>query len=126
MYPVTSPAVETGSRTALGEGYFLTKKGMDFFERCLAAFGHTDAKRAHVHQVEDLTGLPPAFVATAGFDPLKDEGKSYAERLKSAGVDATHKEYPAFIHGFYNMDAVSPAAGAAVDEAAGIIRKALA
>ena len=125
MYPVTSPEVETGSRTALGEGYFLTKKGMDFFERCLAAFGHKDANRAFVHRAEDLTGLPPAFVATAGFDPLKDEGKSYAERLKAAGVDATHKEYPAFIHGFYNMDAVSPAAGAAVDEAAGIIRKAL-
>ena len=125
MYPVTSPEVETGSRTSLGEGYFLTKKTMDFFEGALAAFGHKDENRALVHRVEDLKGLPPAFVATAGFDPLKDEGKSYAERLKAAGVDATHKEYPAFIHGFYNMDAVSPAAGAAIDEAAGILRKAL-
>jgi len=108
MYPVTSPETESPSRTSLGEGYFLTKRTMDFFEGALAAFGHKDEKRAFVHRVDDLSGLPPAFVATAGFDPLKDEGRSYAERLKAAGVDATHKEYPA------------------IDEAAGILRKALA
>ena len=56
---------------------------------------------------EDLSNLPPAFVFTAEYDPLKDEGKAYAKRLKEAGNQVKFTEYPNVIHGFINMPKIS-------------------
>ncbi|MEO1655259.1 MAG: alpha/beta hydrolase fold domain-containing protein, partial [Bacteroidota bacterium] len=52
---------------------------------------------------DDLSGLPPALVLTAEFDPLIDEGKKYAERLEAAGVKVTYQEYKGMVHGFFQM-----------------------
>jgi len=78
----------------------------------------------HFGLVEHLSGLPSALVITAGFDPLKDEGKAYADRLSASGVDVTYKEYPDMIHGFFNMTALSPDAKEAVVDAAKALKAA--
>jgi len=72
----------------------------------------------------DHTGLPRAYIVTAGFDPLKDEGKAYADKLNHAGVAAVYIDYPSMIHGFFGMSAVLPQARQAIADAAAALRKA--
>ncbi len=72
-----------------------------------------------------MAGVAPALVVTAGFDPLKDEGRDYAERLKSAGVEAKHVEHPSLVHDFFVMAGVSPKVELAVGEAAAYLRGAI-
>ena len=108
LYPATAMEQDTQSRKDLATGYVLTAEVMTWFAGHFAAIGHPDARRAEPAHVEDLSGLPPALVVTAGFDPLKDEGKAYAERMAAAGVKAQHIEYPSFVHDFYIMASVSP------------------
>ena len=68
--------------------------------------------------IDDLSGMPPAYVATAGYDPLVDEGKAYAERLVEAGVPVTYKCYKGMIHGFITMGKVINEANFAIAEIA--------
>jgi acetyl esterase len=72
----------------------------------------------------DVAGLPRAYVVTAGFDPLKDEGKAYADKLNRAGVAAVHVDYPGMVHGFFNMSAVVPTSRTAIADAAKALRQA--
>jgi len=72
-----------------------------------------------------LEGLPPAYVVTAGYDPLWDEGDAYARRLKQAGVETTMRHYPGQIHGFFTLGAQLPTADQAVTETAEYVRSAL-
>jgi acetyl esterase len=73
----------------------------------------------------DLAGLPPAYVTTAGFDPLRDEGEAYAEKLKQVGINVTLRRHPGLIHSFANLSALSPVALGAMHEVAGAIRTGL-
>jgi len=123
LYPGIWPQSETQSRKDL-DGPVLTRAALEWFDKMLAALGHAEAHRAMLG-ARDLAGAPPALVVTAGFDPLKDEGRDYAERLKAAGVPATHVEYPALVHDFYIMPDVSKAVAEAAAETAGALKAAL-
>ena len=72
----------------------------------------TDADRldpkASPMRAKDLAGQPPTMVVTAGFDPLRDEGLAYAERLRAAGVDVVYREYPGQIHAFVSLTKAIP------------------
>ncbi len=117
LYPVVDFAADGPypSRVENGEGYFLTADDSAWFHQNYISddFDDTD-RRASVIKVEDLSGLPPAVVATAEFDPLRDEGEAYAERLREAGVEVVLHRFDGMIHGFYGMGALSPAAAVAV------------
>lgn len=72
--------------------------------------------RASPARAQNLAGLPPAYVLTAGADPLRDEGDEYAARLEQAGVSVTTKHYPGQFHGFFTMGKLLQQANVAVGE----------
>jgi acetyl esterase/lipase len=123
LYPGIWPQEETQSRKDL-DGPVLTRAALEWFDKCLAAIGHPHAHRAMLGRA-DLTGATPALVVTAGFDPLKDEGRDFAARLNAAGVAAAHVEYPSLIHDFYIMHDVSPAVGKVAAETAAALKAAI-
>lgn len=108
-YPVTDyHSPPTASYLANAESYSLTRNAMIRF---WADYVISPEQAAHPHasplRATDLSGLPPALVMTAEFDPLRDEGDAYAERLAAAGVPVTHRRYDGLIHGFLRMSLVS-------------------
>jgi acetyl esterase len=127
IYPITDAIGGQRSRDLFASGFLLTRADMDWFERHYLPPGvdHADS-RVSVLRAGDLSGLPPAYVATAGFDPLRDEGEAYAARMREAGVAVTQRRHPGLVHGFANMTAVSRAAHAAMLELAGAVRAGLA
>ena len=124
LYPGIWPETETASRQAL-DGPILTKAALAWFDKSLAAAGHPQEGRAFLGKVKLTGGLPPALVVTAGFDPLKDEGRDYAARLTAAGNSAAHVEYAGLVHDFYVMPDVSPAVHEAVKETAAALKAAV-
>jgi acetyl esterase len=64
----------------------------------------------------DLTGLPPAVIATAGHDPLHDEGEALARLIAAGGADVRHRPHPGLVHGFLSLGQISPAAGQAAEQ----------
>jgi len=124
LYPAVWPHEWTQSREER-DGPVLTKAAMAWFETALGAAGHPCELRMAPARQDNLSGLPPAFVATAGHDPLEHEGRDYAAALSAAGVRAHHANYPALVHDFYIMGDVSPAVVDAAREAGEAIRAAL-
>jgi len=124
LYPATWPHEETQSRQER-DGPVLSKAAMAFFEASLAFAGHPHAHRAMPGRAADLAGLPPAYVVTAGFDPLEHEGRDYAAAMAASGVDARHVSYPALVHDFFIMGDVSPAVVEAAEAAGAAIKAAL-
>jgi acetyl esterase len=123
IYPVTDTVGGQKSRDTFAAGFLLTRADMDWFEgNYLTAGTDRTDPRVSVLRSADLSGLPPAYVATAGFDPLRDEGEAYAMRMQEAGVSVALRRHPGLIHGFANMTAISPTAHAAMLELAGAIR----
>lgn len=109
IYPVTAPA--RGTRFASyrdnADGYLLTRGGMEWFwDHYLTSPADGDNPYASPLRASDLSGLPPAMVVTAEFDPLRDEGAAYADRLREAGVKVTASRYDGVVHGFFWMGGV--------------------
>ncbi len=126
VYPVTDAIGGQRSRDLFAAGFLLTKADMDWFERhYLPEPPMFEDPRVSVLRAADHSGLPPAYVATAGFDPLRDEGEAYAERMRAAGVKVALRRHPGLIHGFANMTAISRSARAAMLELAGALRMGL-
>ena len=123
LYPATSSEWTTPSRRTL-DGPILSFQAMRWFEKMLAAAGHPEAHRLSPIDRE-LRGAAPALIVTAGHDCLKDEGYAYAERLKQAGVEARHVEYPHLPHDFYIMADVSPAVVEAAKQTAAALKTAI-
>lgn len=125
IYPVTDfSTFETDSHRELAEGYFLTRAAMEWFRDLYLAT--PDQRRQHEASpllASNLTGLPPAVVITAEFDPLRDEGEAYAKRLQQAGVPVTVKRYPGVTHGFVSMHGVLTGGREAIHETARFLRE---
>jgi acetyl esterase len=125
VYPVTDFNLETGSYAANADGYGLTRNGMRWYwEQYLGGQdgGQPDASPL---RAADLSGVAPALVLTSEHDPLRDEGRAYAHRLREAGVPVRLVDYEGMIHGFWRMAAVIDRAQDALDEVAGALRAAL-
>ncbi|MEO3757222.1 alpha/beta hydrolase [Mycobacterium sp. B14F4] len=104
LYPVTNYRDETRSQTLFAHGYFLTRDDLDWFRvRYLSGGIGADNPRVSPLLADDLSGLAPALVITAGFDPLRDEGRQYADAMRAAGVSVDHREFGSLIHGFANF-----------------------
>jgi acetyl esterase len=103
-YPVTNHAFGTDSYEENAQGYFLTRADM---ERFWNAYLGDDVDGRHPHasplRTTDPGGLPPTTVLTCGFDPLRDEGRAFADHLAAAGVPVDHLPYDDQIHGFLTM-----------------------
>ncbi|SFB61134.1 acetyl esterase [Amycolatopsis marina] len=123
LYPTVDATVRRRSRELFGEGFFLTDESMTWFLDHYAPPGadRTDPRMSPL-LAEELTGLPPAYVATAGFDPLRDEGELYAERLAEAGVPVALSRQADLIHGYVNFLGVGRRFTEATAEAAGALR----
>lgn len=124
IYPCTDCASERQSMTVFGDAYPLSKATMDWFLEHYCPGEDRKQPRLSPLRAEDLAGLAPAIVITAGFDPLVDEGDAYAEHLKAAGVPTLHRCYDSLCHGFTAMGGAIPAADTACREIAGMVREA--
>lgn len=103
VYPAMDHSFDTDSYTENANGYFLTRSDMEWL---WDEYLETDLDGRHPYASPlraDLADLPPATVLTCGFDPLRDEGRAYADRLEAAGVPVNRIEYPDMIHGFLTM-----------------------
>jgi acetyl esterase len=104
IYPATDFTRSTPSHGFFAKGFILTKSTMDWFiESYLPSPEAIQDPRASCLFAKDLTRLAPALVVTAGFDPLRDEGKAYADRMRAAGVAVEYVCAEGAVHGFFNM-----------------------
>jgi len=126
IYPITDHDFEAATYRKFEDGYFLTRDAMIWFwdQYCSP---DTDRNQAYLAplRANDLSGLPPALVLTAEYDPLCDEGEAYAERLRQAGVAVKLTRYDGMIHGFVRRLNYLDAAQVALDEVATSISNAL-
>jgi acetyl esterase/lipase len=106
IHPVTDWRGQSRSRTLFGDGFLLTKKDMDFFTASFLGGSGLDASDPRVSPLlaDDLSGLSPALVVTAGFDLLRDEGEQYAARLREAGVVVDARQMRSMTHVFLNLN----------------------
>lgn len=124
--PATDGARDTESFRAFAEGYLLEAESIRWFG------GHTyppdaDPRDPRISPLyaADLQGLPPAHIHTAAFDPLRDEGKAYADRLRQSGVEVRYTCHDGMIHHFYALSGAIPYARTAIEQAGAAIRRAL-
>ena len=123
LYPCTDVASETPSMSTYADAFPLNRAMMDWF------MGHylgpeTDPADPRLSPLKaaDLSGLAPAVIATAGFDPLIDQGAAYGQKLRDAGIATTWRSYDSLCHGFASFTGAVPAADAACREIAGLVR----
>lgn len=125
-YPMLDPARSRPSHRENGQGYFLTSDHLRWYwDQYLSAPADRADPYAAPLACADLSGLPPAYVVTAGLDPLRDEGLAYAEALTAAGVPVEAHHYAGMFHGFLSMAAALPEAAEACATAFAALRKGL-
>ena len=126
VYPVTDALMSHPSVRDHGQGYMLTDDSMKWFiELYLGERGDPKDPLVSPVYADDLSGLPPALVITAEYDPLRDEGEAYGTRLQRDRVAAKVSRYDGMIHGFFSMGAIVDAGRRATAEAADALRGAL-
>ena len=124
IYPAVDVASETPSMTTYADAYPLTRATMDWFMgHYMGADADPADPRLSPDKTADLSGLVPAVIATAGFDPLVDQGEAYAKRLQAAGSPVAYRCYDSLAHGFTAFTGAIPAADGACREIAGLVRE---
>ncbi|MBH5389620.1 alpha/beta hydrolase [Bradyrhizobium diversitatis] len=117
IYPATDFAMTHASHSEPETSVLLTHSVIRWFrDHYLNGAADIHDWRASPARAQNLAGLPPAYVLTAGADPLRDEGDEYAERLRQAGVPVTYKHFPGQFHGFFTMGKLLRQANVAVSE----------
>jgi acetyl esterase/lipase len=125
LYPPVDVTTPTQSMTTFADAYPLSAPMIDWFRELYAPGGDIEAPRLSPLKAKDFTGLAPAIVITAGFDPLVDQGEIYAHRLLEAGVPTIYRCYERLPHGFISFTGAVPAADVACREIAGMFRQGL-
>lgn len=127
IYPALDFEADTPSHHELAEAYILPRERILWYrEQYLRGEADRQDPRASPLRAPDLRGQPPTMIVTAGFDPLRDEGHAYAERLRAAGVDVVSREYPGQIHAFVSLTRAIPEGLACTREVAHYVRRLLA
>jgi acetyl esterase len=123
VYPMTDLAFDSPSVVSLGERFLITRASVEWMRAHYLKNPHEISDpRASPLRADDLAGLPPALVYTAGFDPLRDEGQAYADKMAAAGVKVIYREFESLIHGFVGMRGAIQAAARAMDDMAAGLR----
>ncbi|OBG32072.1 MULTISPECIES: alpha/beta hydrolase [Mycolicibacter] len=124
IYPVTDCTAQTRSRTLYGDGFLLTKHDIDWFTDQYVGRSQLDPTDPLVSPLlaGDLSGLPPALVAVAGFDPLHDEGEAFAAALRKAGVVVDLRQMPSLTHAFINLFPLGGGSATATSELISALR----
>jgi acetyl esterase len=126
MYPVTDAERSGGSRELFGTGFGLTAEYLEELERLYLPDGvPVDDTRGAILRSDDLSGMPPVYLSTAGFDPLRDEGEELAAKLRVHGVPIVARRFPGLVHGYASFTAISAAARDATLDAASALRAGL-
>ncbi|UCD82067.1 MAG: alpha/beta hydrolase [Desulfobacterales bacterium] len=126
IYPITDFNFETSSYLKNADGYMLTRDLMRWFWNLyLENENGADLPYVSPLRTADLGNLPLAFVITAEYDPLRDEGEAYAIKLRQAGVKVNYVCYQGMIHGFLRMTSRLDKAKEALDEVAGALKRIL-
>jgi acetyl esterase len=122
IYPVCDAGMNTPSMRDFKEHYGLTAAGMQRYVNLY--LDGADGFQADVSplRADDLAGLPRAYVLTAEFDILRDEGEAFVKKLEEAGVDVTHRRFDGTIHGFWRWMAATPKTREAIDEVGAALR----
>jgi acetyl esterase len=124
IYPVVDNRHTAASYREFRDGFVIPHDRIAWYDaQYMGAPADADDPRCSPMRTTDLAGQPPALVITAGFDPLRDEGQAYAERLQAAGVPVAHTEYDGQIHGFITMSAAIPQADACLRQIADWLKR---
>lgn len=123
VYPVCDADFERVSYRENGEGKVVSREQMQWFwdQYAPAPIDRGNAYLAPL-RAPSLVGLPPALILTAEYDPLRDEGETYAQRLRSAGVAATSIRYDGCVHGFIALLVQHPTSQRAISDSAAALR----
>jgi acetyl esterase/lipase len=126
IYPGLDFALDTPSHRELADAHIIPRDRIEWYatQYFPAGADRLDPRAAPL-RAADLSGQPPTLVITAGFDPLRDEGHAYAERLRAAKVDVVDHEYPGQIHAFVSLTKAIPQGLAATHEIADYLRERL-
>jgi acetyl esterase len=125
FYPATDLTARRPSRQRYAERFFLTEETMNWYEANYAHGADKSDRLLSPMLAPDLSGMPPAYLATAGFDPLRDEGEAFGSRLAEAGVPVTRRRFEDLIHGYVNFFGFSRRAREALGDAALALHQAI-
>ncbi len=126
IYPAVDFSTETDSHREMVDGHVIPRDRIMWYgEQYLRSEADKADLRASPLRAASLAGQPPALIVTAGFDPLRDEGRAYGDRLREAGVDVVYREYPGQIHAFVSLTKAIPQGLACTLEVAEYLRKRL-
>ena len=127
IYPAVDFSLDTDSHRDLADGHVIPRDRILWYtEQYLRSEADKADLRASPLRAPSLAGQPPTLIVTAGFDPLRDEGRAYADRLRAAGVEVVHREYPGQIHAFVSLTRAIPQGLACTLEIAEYLRQRLA